>query len=89
MSEDVIEKREKMYTDFINEIKSEEYPSILFRKIARFINDGIREKKLTIYEGFLLNQESLRFLERSLFEPAWNKNPGVYDIMHFLNQKLL
>ena len=78
-----------MYSELIKRIKSHDHPSTKSRKIAIFINDKLREKEITVYEGYLLNQECLRFLEKALFEAAWNEEPSVYDIIHFLNQKLL
>ena len=76
-------------TELLEIIKKFDNPSTIARKIDNYLVSSIEDKSISLYEGYLINGERLRFLYRSITETAWEREIGVYELIDFLNQKLL
>lgn len=73
----------------INEVKEEEHPAVKASKLKFYISDNLRNKKLNIYEAYLLQCEVISYTRDSYLMPAWNNKVQISTCLEILNQKLL
>ena len=64
----------------------DQIPVITANDIDIFVSRAMREGKINLYEGYLLNGESIR-IERA--GGIWSINMSIKDCIKLLNQKLL
>ncbi len=77
--------------DLMSSIKEGYNPSIIASHISSFIVEALREKKINLYEAYLVNFEAIRFKRLAYSQPAWNKNnrPRITTCLDILNQEYL
>lgn len=75
--------------DIINEIKKSNHLAVRSSRLSIYMSDKLREKKLSLYEAYLLQCEVIRYERDSYIMPAWNNKVGISACIALLNQKLL
>lgn len=75
--------------NIINEIKSTDHPALKSLNLSLYISENLREKKLNIYEAYLLQGEVIRYTRDSYIMPAWSGKVQISTCLNLLNQKLL
>ena len=75
--------------DLLLNIDGTDHPQLQRSYITRYINYQLGHDGISLYEGYLLNQECIRLSYKALTEPAWNEKSRVYSLVAFVNQKLL
>jgi hypothetical protein len=68
---------------------SKSAPNILAVNIGFLIADSLKVGQISLYEGYLLHAEKLRFRRRAYIEPAWGVCVQISDLLSLLNQSLL
>lgn len=75
--------------DIINEVKKSNHPAVRASRLSIYISDKLREKKLSLYEAYLLQCEVIRYKRDSYTLPAWNNKVQISTCLELLNQKLM
>lgn len=75
----------------LTKIKPIENPVLIGLRIAYFTADGLKQRTLSLYEGFLINDEYLDFQRTGYIQPAWNLNfkASIKICIELLNQAFL
>lgn len=64
-------------------------PQLIAMELGFLISDSLKSGEISVYEGYLLNSERLRFRRRAYSEMAWDIKPQISDLLGLLNQKLM
>lgn len=64
-------------------------PLIISLEIEFLLNDMLRNKEISFYEGYLINDEVLRFQRRGYTEISWNSEVSISNCISLMNQKLV
>lgn len=73
----------------INGIKNKNNPSMIADDISHFVINSFREGRISLYEAYLVNMETIRFKRLGYTQPAWNERVRITTCLTLLNQKLL
>lgn len=73
----------------INSVKSKKNPTMVSDDISDFVITSLREKKISLYEAYLINMEAVRFKRLGYTQPAWSEKVRISICLNLLNQKLL
>ena len=73
----------------LTKIKPIEHPVLIGLRISYFIADALKQRTLSLYECFLLNDEYLDFQRTGYIQPAWNFKVSIKICIELLNQALL
>jgi len=64
-------------------------PQVIAMELGFLISDSLKSGEISLYEGYLLNSEKLRFRRRAYSELAWDIKPQISDLLGLLNQQLM
>lgn len=77
------------YKVIIEKLKKEVNPVVKASIIGRYFNEWIREKKINLYESYLLNAENIRLQREGYLQSGWNKQVQISTCIAVLNMKMM
>lgn len=75
--------------ELIQEMKETDNPILKAARLSFYISDGLKNRKLHLYEAYLLQQEVICFSRDGYLLPAWNGKVHISTCLTLLNQRLL
>lgn len=76
----------KLIDDFLIKLKSLNSISAISLNIGILISDLLRIDAITLYEGYVLNTEYLKYRRKFYLEPMQNRSVRISDLLRILNQ---
>lgn len=70
-------------------VRGEKNPIVVANNINYFLSDAMRENTISLYEGYLLNWEILRFRRFGYTNSGWGRKVRITICLELMNQKLL
>ncbi len=82
-------KMENTILNMIQSIRESNNPILKATILSKYISDGLRNQKLSLYEAYLLQWEVINDTREWYILPAWNGKVQISICLALLNQKLL
>lgn len=70
-------------------IKDIKNPVYISDEVSHFVIDSLREKRINLYEAYMIYNEITRFRRLGYTQPAWNEDVRITTCLYLINQKLL
>lgn len=70
-------------------IKDIKNPVHISDEVSHFVIDSLRDRRINLYEAYMINNEVTRLKRLGYTQPAWNEDVRITTCIYLINQKLL
>lgn len=86
-----MESLEERTQQVICKLKANINPAVKANTLGVYLADGLREKQISLYEAYLIEEEKIAFERMAYTQPAWGQYGHIHisDLIELLNVKML